>query len=129
MARYKGHDGSITAGGDAIGEIESFDIEVSTNELMANVMGSDWTDREAGQNSATGTIAVLSDPGDTGQSNLTVGASVALVLFSEGNSSGLTEISGNFQINSIGISTSVGDLVKRTYSIANKGTVTIGAVV
>ncbi len=129
MARYKGHDGAIDAGGASVGEIESFDITTSVAELDANVMGSDWTDVESGQLSASGSINVLRDRADTGQTALDVGATVALTLYPEGNTTGLTQLSGNFLITERGISTSVGDLVKTTYSVRNKGAVTDAAVI
>lgn len=129
MARYKGKDGSITVGAATVGEVESFDLEISVNELDANVMGSDWTDVEAGQSSASGSIAVLTDPGDAGQTALVVGTSVALVLFPTSNTTGLKSYSGNFLITSTGRSTSVGDLVKTTYGFRNKGAVTEATIV
>jgi hypothetical protein len=128
MARYKGHEGSASAGGNVIGEVESFDVEISSAGLAANVLGSDWTDEESGMSSASGTVNVLRDPADTGQAAMTVGDSVAFLLYPEGDSTGMTEISGNFRIVSRGTSVSAGDLVKDTYSIQNKGTVTIGTV-
>jgi hypothetical protein len=129
MARHKGHHGSITAGGDIVGEIESFDIELSVEELDANVMGVDWTDVEGGQGSATGSINVLRDPADVGQTELVQGAKVALVLFTEGTAIGLTKITGNFLVTSRAVSTSVGDLVKTAYNIRNAGTVVVAPVV
>lgn len=129
MARYKGHDGAITAGGADVGEIESFDITISSNELDANVMGNDWTDVEGGQKSANGSINVLRDRADAGQAELTVGSTVALVLYTEGNTTSLTQISGDFLITEKGITTSVGDLVKTAYTVRNKGTIAEAAVV
>ena len=128
MARYKGHEGSLEIGGEVVGECESFDIEISVAELDANVMGSAWTDVEAGQGSASGSINVLTDPGDAGQIPMVKGATVAAELFPVGNTTGLIAISGNFMVTSVGHSTSVGSLVKTAYSIRNKGTVTVGAV-
>lgn len=124
MARYKGKDGSITVGGTSVGEVESFDLEISVNELDANVMGSDWTDVEAGQSSASGSISVLTDPSDAGQTALAVGATAALVLYPTSNTTGLKSYTGNFLVTSVGRTTSVGDLVKTSYNIRNKGAVT-----
>ncbi len=128
MARYKGHEGAASAGTDPIGEIESFDLEDSVQELDANIMGVGWTDVEAGQRSMSGTINVLRDPSDTGQIALTTGATVSMLLYPEGETSSLTEIAGDFLVTGVSISTSVGDLVKNTYTIRNKGVVTVGTV-
>jgi hypothetical protein len=128
MARYKGHQGAVSVGASAVGEIESFDLEISVNELDANTMGNDWTNVEGGQKTATGTIAVLTDPADAGQSALTVGSAVTLTLYPEGNTTGLEEISGSFMVLSKNKSSAVGDLVKTSYSVRNKGTITEGTV-
>lgn len=128
MARYKGHEGAAEVGASAIGEIESFDIEMTVAELDANIMGSDWTDVEGGQKSASGTISVLRDPADAGQTALALDADVTLTLYPEGNTTGLTEISGSFKVTSVSRSVSVGDLVKTTYNVRNKGEITVGTV-
>lgn len=128
MARYKGKDGAVQVGGTVVGELESFDIEMTVNEIDANVMGSDWTDVCAGQKSATGSISVLTDPNDAQQSALTEGETVALTLFPTGDTTGLIQITGDFMITSVGFSTSVGDLVKTSYNFRNQGEVTRSTV-
>lgn len=128
MARYKGHEGSFSAGGDVVTEVESFDINTSVNALDANIMGSDWTDVEAGQSSAEGSVSVLRDPDAAGQAAMVVGTSVAMLLYPESNTTGRTEISGNFMVLERATSVSVGDLVKDTFTIRNKGAVTVGTV-
>lgn len=128
MARYKGHQGEVAVGADTIGEVESFDLELSVGELDANIMGSDWTDVEAGQSSGSGSVSVLRDPSDAGQAALVMGTKVTLNLYPEGNTAGLTLITGSFLITSQSISVSVGDLVKDTFNVRNAGAVTISAV-
>ena len=128
MARFKGKDGAAEVGSTVIGEIESFDIELSVNEIETNVMGEDWTAICAGQKSASGSLNVLRDPGDAGQTALELGTDVTLTLYTEGNTTGLTEITGTFLVTSVGNSVAVGDVVKTTYNIRNNGAVTIGTV-
>ena len=128
MARYKGHNGEALVGASAIGEIESFELELTAASMPANVMGSAWTDVEAGQFSATGTVSVLRDPADAGQAALVLGTKITATFYPEGDTASLTEITGQFMVTSIGISVSVGDLVKSTYNLENAGTITIGTV-
>lgn len=128
MARYKGKDGAIEVGAASVGEVESFDVEMSVNEIDANVMGSDFTDVCPGQKSVSGSISVLTDPADPGQLLLEEGATVALTLFPTGNTTGLLELAGNAMISSVGYSTSVGDLVKTSYNFRNQGAWTRGTV-
>ena len=129
MARYKGKDGAVQTGGTDVGEVESFDITLSTNEMDANVIGSDWTDVEGGQMSASGTINVLQDSSDAQQATLVQGDTVTLNLFPEGNTTGLIEISGSFLVTERSMTVSAGDIVKTSITVRNKGTVTVGTVV
>ena len=43
MSRHKGKDGAISVAGVEIGEVESYDYEITVNEIDANVMQSDAT--------------------------------------------------------------------------------------
>jgi hypothetical protein len=128
MATYAGHKGVVQVGSDVVGEVESFDLEVSTNELERNVLGNDWTDVAGGQKTATGTINCIADSGDTAQSALVEGATVSLTLQTEGATTGLEEITFSALVTSSSRSADAGDFVKRTFSFRNKGTVTFGTV-
>lgn len=129
MARYKGFQGEVTAAGEIVGEVESFDLTMSVAELDANVMGSDWTDVEGGQMSGTGSLSVLRDPADVGQAELVVGSKIAIVLYPESNTTGMTTITGSMLVTERATSVAVGDLVKDVYSVRNSGALTVAAVV
>lgn len=128
MARYKGHNGDVSVGGDSVGERISFDIELTSNTADASTMGTGWTDTDGLQNSATGTLEVFYDPSDTAQAAMTVGATVACIFYPAGNTTGLQTLTGNFLIERVGHAVSVGDLVKTSYSLRNKGAITLGTV-
>jgi hypothetical protein len=129
MARYKGKDGFASISGTEIGERISFDLETTVAETDGSVMGDDWTDSEALQLSASGSMDLLFDHGDAGQMLLVAGTTIALELYPTGNTTGHEKISGNFLITSVSRASNVGELVKRTVSIKNKKDVTVGAVV
>ena len=124
MAKYKGQEGDITVGGSSVGERMSFSIELSAATADASVQGSAWSDVEDLQHSPQGELEVFYDPNDAQQTALSLGAEAACVFYPAGNTTGLEQISGTFLVERVGISTSVGDLVKTTYTIRNKGTVT-----
>lgn len=124
MARYKGHQGDVSVGGTSVGERISFSIEMTANTADASTQGNDWTDTDGLQNSAQGELEVFYDPGDAQQSAMVVGATIAAVFYPAGNTTGLESITGSFLVERVGVSTPVGDLVKTTYTIRNKGTVT-----
>ncbi len=128
MARYKGHQGDVEIGGTSVGERISFDIEMSVAEADASTMGNDWTDTDGLQKSASGTLEVFYDHGDAQQQQLVEGATVTATFYPTGNTTGMDSISGDWLIVSRSAAVSVGDLVKRTYSIKNKLTIAVTSV-
>jgi hypothetical protein len=128
MARYRGYNGAVEVSATEVGELESFDIEQSVNQITANTLGNSSTDVDAGQMSWSGTINVFHDPDDAQHTALLPGATVALVLFPAGNTTGLESITGNFLVTTASTTVGADDNVKRSYSVMNKGDVTIGTV-
>ena len=128
MARYRGKDGDVEFGGTSVGERISFDLNITPAEADASTMGNNWSDVEALQLSAEGSLEVFYDPGDSAISGIVAGSTVTAVFYPGGNTSTLESFSGDWLITGESISTSVGDLVKRTYSIKNKGTITRAAI-
>jgi hypothetical protein len=120
MARYKGKDGSVTVGGTEVSQRVSFELELSTEELDANEQGSDWTDVESGQSSASLSLEVNYDPASH---TFAPGDEIAVVLYPAGDSTGLSSFTGTFMVTSVGIPSGVGDLVKNTIQARNKGAV------
>lgn len=119
--RFKGKDASITAGGGVIGEVEGFEYTETYNEMTADVIGEDGTDFEMGKYTYNGTVNVLFDPNDTGQTALVAGATVAMELFPQSNTSGMEIVSGNAGILSVATSITANDLVKATVTWKSKG--------
>lgn len=128
MARYKGHEGDVSVDGNSVGERISFSVEITSNTADASTQGNDWTDTDGLQKSAQGELEVFYDPADTAQTAMTAGATIAGIFYPAGNTTGLQTITGNFLVERVGISTPVGDLVKTTYTIRNKGAVTISTI-
>ena len=124
MARYKGHEGDVKVDGTSVGERITFSIELSSNTADASTQGNAWTDTDGLQKSAQVELEVFYDKADPGQAAMIEGATVACVLYPAGNTTGLESFDGNFLVERVGISTQVGDLVKNSYTLRNKGTVT-----
>lgn len=128
MARYVGKNGAIEVGAVSIGEVTSFDYEKSINTIQSGVMGNAGTGVDAGQYTYTGSISVLTDPSDAGQTALSAGTKVTLTLYPEGNTTGLSQVTGSFLISSVGKTTTVGSNVETSYSFESDGDVTESAV-
>lgn len=130
MALIKGKDGLIQLGSSptAVSKIKNFTITETTGEGDASVMGSEWTDVEALQNSWEAQAEVLIDTADGGQAEITIGATVACVFLPQGAGSGNLEYTGSGLVTNISESVAVDSLVTLQTTIKGKGALTRGTV-
>ena len=131
MATYKGREGSISigtvpAGGTVVGELRSFELNISTNLTDASRMGDQWTREESTQNKWTASLEVFWDKADVGQTALPIGTRVTLNLFPQGNGVDATDtmLSGLATVSEIGHKQSHDGLVERTISVTGYGALT-----
>lgn len=95
MARHSGREGKIKIGANTVAAVRSWNIVATmpTDDTTAMVDG--WQSHVVGIPGWTGSAEVLFDPDDTtGQGAATVGASLGLALYSEGDSAGKTYFEG-----------------------------------
>lgn len=129
MATVSGNNGDVYIGSDQVAEVKSFDITETDNVIESTSMGDASKTFEAGLKEASGTITCHFDKADsTGQEAMTVGASVSLKLYPEGNSTGNREISFTAQITSVGVSEAINEIVERSFGFTADGDVTHGTV-
>ena len=133
MATYKGREGSITIGsspGTALGELRSFELNVSANLTDASRMGDDWTREESTQNKWTASAELFWDSADAGQNLLVVGSRVTVSFFPQGNGAGATDVvySGTATVSEVGQKQSHDNLVERSISLTGYGELTEGTI-
>jgi len=129
MATVSGNSGAVYIGSNQVAEVKSFDITETDNIIESTSMGDTSKTFEAGLKEASGTITCHFDKSDsTGQEAMTVGASVTLNLYPEGNSTGNREISMTAQITSVGVSEAINEIVERSFGFTADGAVTHGTV-
>ena len=125
MATVSGNNGEVKIGSSAVAEIKSFDITETDNIIEDTSMGDSAKTFVSGLNEASGTITCHFDKSDTsGQEAMTVGASVTLNLYPEGDSTGNREITMTALITSVGVSETVNDIVERSFGFTATGAVT-----
>lgn len=129
MATHKGKEGVVKVGTNVVGEVKSFEIEITANEVDTSTLGSAWTGTDSTQNSWSGTMEMFYDPADTGQGGVTVGTKVTLALYYEGNSTGLDYDTGSALITSVSRSQSFDGMVNQTVSFTGDGALTTSTVV
>ena len=88
MANHKGSEGTVKIGTDTIAEIKDWSITETGDTLEDTSMGDAARTFLASLTSWDGSVSVFWDETDTnGQGALTIGASVALKVYPEGNAS------------------------------------------
>jgi predicted secreted protein len=122
MATHTGSEGTVKVGANAIAEIRSFSIEESADTLEDTTMGDTARTYKSSLTTYTGTVDVLWDETDTtGQGALTIGASVTLNLYPEGDTSGDVYYTGTAIVTGRTINSSFDGLVEMSISVQGSG--------
>lgn len=128
MAVTKGKDGKISAEGEFIGELRSFTLSETANEVDTSTMGTDWTGVDSTQNSWSGSMEVFWDPADVGQAEIGVGLKVDVVFYPGGNTTGKTSKTGVALVTSTETTQGHDNLVSATVNFTGDGELTTGVV-
>ena len=122
MATHTGSEGTVKVGANAIAEIRSFSIEESADTLEDTSMGDTARTYKSSLTNFTGTVDVFWDETDTtGQGGLTIGSSVTLNLYPEGDASGDIYYTGTAIVTGRSINSSFDGLVEMSISVQGSG--------
>lgn len=121
MATRSGRLGAVYSGTTAIAEIKDWSLEETSEMTASTVMGDEWVSNTATQKSWTASFNAFWDDSDSGQAGLTVGSTITLNLYPEGNTSTKTYWSGSAIIGSVSKSASFDGLVEASFSVTGDG--------
>jgi predicted secreted protein len=125
MATHTGSEGTVKVGSSAIAEIRSFSIEETADTLEDTTLGDTARTYKSSLTSFSGSVDVLWDETDSsGQGALTIGASVTLNLYPEGDDAGDTYITGSAIVTGRSISSSYDGLVEMSITVQGNGALT-----
>lgn len=128
MTVYSGHNGSLSVGGTEVGEVRSFSANLTVRDQDASVMGAGHTKNVAGQQTLEATVEVYHDHGDSGQTALTIGSEVAVILYPTGDTTAHTTISSTMRVMSRETSASHDGNASATYGLKSVSAISIGTV-
>lgn len=129
MSRWLGQDGTAKVASAVIGELVGFDINEEAEIVDDSILSEDWDANSGGSKRWSGTITCRFDSTDTtGQALMTVGATVTLNLFPEGDASGLTQLAGSARVASRAITNSRNTPVDAVYAVTGNGALVQSAV-
>ena len=91
MPRYTGNDGVVLIGSSAIGNLRSWELNESGDEIDVPAMGDTARQRLAGKPDVGGSVTMWYDDSDTVQEALDQGDSISLDIRPRGTGTGLPE--------------------------------------
>ncbi len=129
MATHAGSEGTVKVGSNAIAEIRSFSLEETADTLEDTTMGDTARTYKSSLTTFTGSVDVFWDETDTtGQGALTIGASVTLNVYPEGDASGDTYYTGTALVTGVTRSSSFDGLVEASITVQGSGALTATTV-
>lgn len=121
MATHKGKSGAVYVGSQVVGEVRSFSLTESANEVDTSVMNTDWTKVDTTQNSWEATMEMFWDPDDTGQTGVTLGSKITVSLYPQGNTTGLVVREGSALVTGIETSQAHDNIVTANVTLKGDG--------
>lgn len=129
MATFKGNDGTVKSGSNAIAQIISFTVDETADTIETTTMGDAAKTYVASFKDATATVETYFDDTDTsGQGTLTVGSSVTVNFQMEGDTTGDHKLSGTAIITGFSLGVSADGINTATYTMQISGGLTVGTV-
>ena len=129
MATHAGSEGTVKSGANDIAEIRSFSLEESADTIEDTTMGDTSRTYLTGLKTFTGSVECFWDETDTnGQVSFSVGASVTLVVYPEGATSGDTYYSGTAIVTGRTITSSFDGMVEASFTLQGSGALTAATV-
>ena len=129
MASHIGRDGIVKVGANTVAEVKSFSIEESADTVETTKMTDTARSHAITLTSFSGSLDCFWDETDTtGQGALTIGASVTLALYPEGETAGDTYYSGTALVTGVSRSASFDGMVEASISVHGTGALTASTV-
>ena len=101
MSMAHGNDGLVYSESTQIGNVQSWSYDESVDVVDGSGMGDTSKSYYTGINDGSGSVTLNWDPGDTGQDDIVIGASLTLNLYPEGEVATDTYYGGTAVIESI----------------------------
>lgn len=129
MATHIGRDGVVKVGANSIAELRSFSIDETGDTVEDTVMTDTARSYISTLTSFTGSADVYWDETDTSaQGALTVGASVTIGFYPEGDTAGDTYYSGTCIVTGVSRSASFDGMVEASITFQGSGALTASTV-
>ena len=128
MATHTGSEGLIKIGTDTLGELRSYSLETTGDTIEDTSMGDSARTYKSGLTAWSGTASLYFDEADTAQTALTVGSSITIKVYFEGQASGDKFYEGSAIVTGKSVSASFDGLVESEISFTGTGALSLSTV-
>ena len=129
MATHAGSEGIVKVGSNTVAEVRSYSIEETADTLENTSMGDSARTYLPSLTSWSGSVDVFLDETDTlGQGALTIGGSITLNVYPEGDVAGDTYYTGDCIVTGVSKSGSFDGMVEASISVQGTGALTSATV-
>ena len=124
MAVHKGSEGVIKVGANTVAEVRSYSLEESADVVEKTAMGDSSRSYLSTLTQFTASVEVFFDETDSGQTALSVGSTVVLEVYPEGDASGDTYYQGSAIVTGFTRNAAFDGLVEASVSLQGTGGLT-----
>lgn len=129
MAKSHGKNGKVKLSTNVVAETTKWSLNETVDFADSTAQGDAAMTHLTGIPGWSGSIEALYDPADTnGQAALTIGASVSVELYHDGDAAGKTYRSGTASVTGIQLDSAMGDVNKIVFTIQGNGPLASGTV-
>jgi len=128
MATHTGSEGLIKIANDTLGELRSYSLETTGDTIEDTSMGDSARTYKSGLTAWSGTASLYFDEADTAQTALTVGSSITIKVYFEGQASGDKFYEGSAIVTGKSVSASFDGLVESEISFTGTGALSLSTV-
>ena len=124
MPTHTGSEGTVKIGSAVLGEIRSFNLNITTDVIEDTSMGDSFRSFKAGLSQFTADLEVFFDETDAAQNALDPAAQLTLELFPEGAESGDTFFTGTVIVTSKTVTSTVDGMGEASFTAQGTGGIT-----
>tara|TARA_Y100000114_G_scaffold100147_1_gene93326 strand:- start:3206 stop:3592 length:387 start_codon:yes stop_codon:yes gene_type:complete len=124
MPTHTGSEGTVKIGSATLGEIRSFNLNITTDVIEDTSMGDSFRSFKAGLSQFTADLEVFFDETDAAQNALDPAAQLTLELYPEGAESGDTYFTGTVIVTSKTVTSTVDGMVEASFTAQGTGGIT-----
>ena len=121
MATYLGREGLVKISSTTIGELRNYSLTHTSDTVEDSVIGDTYRTRKASMKSWSASADLFWDEGDAGQILITIGSTVTLKLYLEGDAATDTYYTGSAIVTQFNPTASYDGLVEASIAFEGNG--------